>query len=95
MADGPTPQGSNDRVTLARLSEKLDNLIEMLRQDHEETRAWRRASEERQRLLEAQCQQNKTDIARLDERQKATTGFLGIFTLIASTIAGAVGAVYK
>jgi len=97
--DSRSPQSSqdaqNNRVTMAVLKKDIDHIIAMLREDREETRTWRKAAEERVRMLETQCQRNITEIARLEERQKSTTGILGVFTLIASTVAGAIGAVVK
>ena len=99
-ADSRSPQPNRDaqnnqRVTMAVLQNDIARLADVMREERDETRDLRRLAEERVRLLEVQCQKNTTDLARLDERQRATTGILGIFTLISSTIAGAVGAFVK
>jgi len=95
MADGPTSQDSNHRVTLAEIKRDLAHLIAEFQEMRDEARTWRKVSEERQRLLELQCQENRTSIARLDERQKATTGILGTATFIGSAIAAAIGSLVK
>lgn len=99
VADSRSPQSNRDahenRVTMAVLNQKLEHAIQILREERDETKAWRREIEERMALLGQRCERNSTELARLDERQKATTGILTIFTLIVSTVAGAIGAVVK
>jgi len=86
MADGPTP--NNHRVTLAEIKRDLAHLIEEFQEMRDETRTWRKAQEERVRCME-------NEMARLDERQKATTGILGTATFIGSAIAAAIGSIVK
>ena len=45
--------------------------------------------------LEKRVEANEQKIARLDERQKATTGVLAVLMAVGSTIAGAVGSLVK
>ena len=94
MVDGPTSQ-DNNRVTMAELKKDVCHVLKEIVEMRDETRAWRNKTEQRVHMLEERCQGMQTDLARLDERQKATTGILGIFTIIASTIAGAIGTVVK
>ena len=92
-------QPDNSRVTNAILSTKLDNLTEEVR--NLSAKLDRRITylEERTDIrvgdLENQCHEMKTNVARLDERQKSSTGVLGAFTLIASSIAGVIGSIVK
>lgn len=97
MADLSPP--GNGHVTNAVLSTKLDSLTEEVRRlglkmDHRFAFLEEKA-DIRTGAVEAACHQNQTQIARLEERQKATTGILGGLTFVASAIAGAVGSLVK
>ena len=45
--------------------------------------------------LRARCQDNATNVARLEERQRATTGILSVLTFVFSSIAATIGALFK
>ena len=94
MAASPTDNG-NSRITLARLGEKVDNLANEVRRMAE---AQDRRTTNLEELLHCEtadlrgrCQDNATNVARLEERQKATTGIQTVITVVLSTIAGFVG----
>lgn len=95
----PPYSNSNGRVSNAILSTKMDNVIEELRKLRETTdrRLW--AIEEKADIqidaLKSRCQDNETKLARLEERQKATTGVLGVATVVLSGIATAIGSLVK
>lgn len=93
-ADGPTSQ-DNHRVTLAEIKRDLSHLISEVQEMREETRVYRQRQEQRIASLEERCAIMKTDLARLDERQKATTGILGAATFVGSAIAAAIGSAFK
>ena len=95
MADASPTSNANHRVTLAEIKRDIAHLIDEVREGREETKAWRQATNDRIRLLEQSCAANATNIARLDERQKATTGILAGLTTLGSVIAGAFGAWFK
>jgi len=86
-------------VTLARLGEKVDNLTnEVMRM---RATVDRRMTNLEELLhvetsdLRARCQDNATNIARLDERQKSTTSILTGMSIVFSSIAATIGALFK
>jgi hypothetical protein len=96
MPDTPnSSNGGNQRVTLAEVKKDIQYLISEFEQMRLETKEYRALNERRISDLETRCLSMHSDIARLDERQKATTGILGAFTAIAATVAGVVGSVTK
>jgi len=98
MASPPTSNG-NQRVTNAILSTKLDALINEVQTNRANLNRRIDFLEEKLELqvgeIRGHCSENETNIARLEERQKSTTGILGVLTVILSTIAGVVGSVFK
>ena len=80
--------GNNQRVTNAVLKRDIEHLISRVEEWHQE-------SCDRLDAVEGQTRTNTTELARLDERQKTTTGMLSVLSVIGSTIAGAVGALAK
>jgi len=95
----PRDNDGNHRVTNAILSTKLDRLT----QDVQDMcgKMDRRMAQLEELLhvetsdLRARCQENATQVARLDERQKATTGIMGGLTFVFSAIAAAIGSLVK
>ena len=98
MSSPPDSDG-NHRVTNAILATKLDNLIEDVRKMCERMDRRMAFLEEKVDIrcgeVEGQSRHNAENIARLEERQKATTGILGALTVLLSTAAGFVGSVFK
>jgi len=93
------PTDDNNKVTLARLGEKVDNLTnEVMRM---RATVDRRMTNLEELLhvetsdLRARCQDNATNIARLDERQKSTTSILTGMSIVFSSIAATIGALFK
>ena len=99
MPPSPPPDSEDGRVTLAVLSAKLDRLT----QDVQDMcgKMDRRMSNIEELLhvetadLRARTQDNATQVARLEERQKATTGILSVLTFVFSSIAATIGALFK
>jgi len=65
------------KAMCAKMDRRMTNLEELL---HVETSD-----------LRARCQDNSTNVARLEERQKAWTGILGALTLIGTAIGSVFG----
>jgi len=93
------PTDDNNKVTLARLGEKVDNLTnEVMRM---RATVDRRMTNLEELLhvetsdLRARCQDNATHVARLEERQKATTSILTGLNIVIGSIAATIGAVFK
>lgn len=91
----PSPNDDNHRVTNAILSTKLDALTAEVQQLCNKMDRRLVSLEELLHCetsdLRARCEDHSTQIARLDERQKAITGFQAALALVASTVAGIVG----
>ena len=99
MASPPQYDSGNGRVTNAIISTKLDELTREVRKQGE-------VNERRFNFLEEKldirvdevanrCRENTTQIARIDERQKAATGILGALSFVGSSIAATIGALVK
>lgn len=97
MVDGPTTSqdGNNHRVTLAEIQRDLQHLIKEVQDMREESRDYRSKQEARLRHQEECTSLLKTEVARLDERQKSATGILGAATFVGSAIAAAIGSMVK
>jgi hypothetical protein len=89
------PSMENGRVSNAILATKLDALYAEVRGSFVKLERRIDFLEEkvdvRISAVEDQGHANGTNIARLDERQKATTGILGAMTAIGSAVAAALG----
>ena len=93
----PTNDNGNQRVTNAVLQNEIKHLTN-------EVQAFCAKMDRRMTNLEellhvetsdlrARCQDNSTQVARLEERQKAWTGILGALTLVGTAIGSAFGIV--
>ena len=92
----PAPPGSyNGRVTNARLSAQLDALTKEVQRYTERTDRRITFLEEKIAIdvseVRTHCQENETNIARLEERQKSWTGILGALTIAGSAIGSMFG----
>ena len=89
----------NDRITLARLGEKVDNLAAEVRRMSENMDRRMTNLEELLHVetsdLRGRCQDNATQVARLEERQKATTSILTGLNIVIGSIAATIGALFK
>ena len=93
------PTDDNSRVTNARLDEQIKGL----RKDvNELTQAVNRRMaflEEKHEVdvsdLRGRCQDHAEQLARLDERQKAATGILGVLSFVSSSIAATIGSLVQ
>ncbi len=94
MSDS-SPPGDNARVTMAEIKKDLGYIIGRIDAIDSATRIYRASQEARISELEGCYVRVTNDFARLDERQKASTGALGVLIAIGSTIAAAVGAFVK
>jgi hypothetical protein len=98
MAASP-PDSTNGRVTMARLGEKLDNLIDEVRRYEASLNRRMDFLEEKHALdfddVRNACHANAKELARLDERQSSSTNILTALTLGLSTIAGVIGSIIK
>lgn len=95
-----TPRNDgNHRVSNAILSTKLDELTREVRQQGEKMDRRFNFLEEKLEIrvgeVESRCHENTTQIARLDERQKAATGILGAISFVGSSIAATIGSLIK
>jgi len=79
------PDTENGRVTLAVLGEKLDHIEALLSAHIDDDRAWHQDHEKRIRHLE-------TRIVTVEQKQKGIAVGQSIFTAVAATIAGFLGA---
>ncbi len=95
----PPRDDGNHRVSNAILSTKLDAVILEVQKLTASVDRRLAFLEEKTDIkigeLETNCRSMQTDMARLDERQKAATGILGAFAFIASSVAGVIGSVVK
>jgi len=95
----PTDDNTNHRVTNARLSEQINSLTGEVRRLRETVDKRFSFLEEKLEVevsdLRGRCQDNATQIARLDERQKATTGLQAGLTFLLSSVAATIGALFK
>ena len=95
----PDEHGNNQRVTNAILSVKLDALTEEVKAMC--AKMDRRMSNLEELLhvetsdLRARCQDNATQVARLEERQRATTSILTGLNIVIGSIAATIGALFK
>ena len=90
MASTPY-SNSNGRVTNAILGTKLDSAIEKLDRLDRRVQFLEEKMDVDLHEQRAMCGENASQIARLEERQKAWTGILGALTLIGTTIGSAFG----
>lgn len=94
-----TPDSDNGRVTLAVLASKLDSVSAEIKRfsEHTERRIAFLEEKTSYRLddVDIRCHTLTANIARLEERQKSTTGILGALTIIGSSIAAAIGSIVK
>ena len=94
MASSP-PDNGNSRVTNAILSTKLDHLTAEVKEMCAKMDRRMNFLEEKHEVdvseLRSRCEEHSTQIARVEERQKAMTGFQAALSLVASTVAGVVG----
>ena len=99
MPPSPPPDSDNGRVTLAVLSAKLDRLTQDVQDMCSKMDRRMAFLEEKFEVevsdLRGRCQENATQVARLEERQKATTGVQAGLTLLLSSVAATIGAVFK
>jgi len=95
----PRDNDGNHRVTNAVIQNEIKHLTEEVRSMC--GKMDRRMAQLEELLhvetsdLRARCQENATQVARLDERQKATTGIMGGLTFVFSAIAAAIGSLVK
>jgi chromosome segregation ATPase len=94
MAPAP-PDNYNGRVTNARLSAQLEALTKEIQRYTERTDRRITFLEEKIALdvgeVRTHCQENETNIARLEERQKSWTGILGALTIVGSAVGSLFG----
>ena len=100
MASSPPQYDSgNGRVTNAILSTKLDELTREVRRQSDKIDSKFAFLEEKLEMrvdeVANRCRDNTTQIARIDERQKAATGILGALSFVGSSIAATIGALVK
>ena len=92
MADTPH---DNNRVTLAEIKRDIAHLTESNERQYRNLNRRLDFLEEKVEInvseVRGQCNENRNQIARLDERQKAWTGILGALTMIGTTIGSAFG----
>ena len=98
MSSPPTSDG-NHRVTNAILSTKLDALTEHVESLDKSLNRRLDFLEEKLELnvgdVREKCRANSTEIARLEERQKATTSILTGLNILVGSIAATIGALFK
>ena len=86
-------------VTNAVLQNDIKHLVDEVRRGNDKLGRRMAFLEEKVSLdidaIRHECNANTTQVARLEERQKSTTGILGTWTLVASTVAGILGTVVK
>ena len=91
----PAPPEYNGRVTNARLSAQLEALIKEVQRYTERTDRRITFLEEKIAIdvgeVRTHCQENETNIARLEERQKSWTGILGALTIVGSAVGSMFG----
>ena len=99
MTPSPPYDSTNGRVTMAVLAERLDTAIRKIDSLDAKVDSRMAFLEEKFEIgmaeVRGHCGENEKQIARLEERQKSTTGILGAFTLVASSVAGVLASVFN
>ena len=94
----PGGDNSNGRITMAVLAQKLDALIDTVKQGTIETREWRQRTEDRMRIIERlqdrldeQVQGTCKDITELRSHSNRWDMLVGAASALGATIAGLLG----